>query len=166
MGKKEKKSKKNTALQTTSPVALLEQPLTAQRGGSNKKLKNTVRPYVQHIMVCTDSKSKQCKKGGPTVVKAFAAVIKARKLGRQVMVTEIGHVGGCSLGPNVIVYPEGVWYGQVTPNDVDEIINEHILEGRVVERLLRGQRQNDPCGSCILMKPLVIAAEQAANTLN
>jgi (2Fe-2S) ferredoxin len=133
---------------------------------TSKRLSNTVRPYVQHILVCTDKKSKQCKKGGPDVLKAFQQAIKQRKLGKQVMVSAIDHVGGCSLGPNVLVYPEGVWYGQVTPADIGEIVEEHILEGRVVQRLLRGQRQDDPCGSCILTKPLVVAAQTAIESLN
>ncbi|MDP9309977.1 MAG: (2Fe-2S) ferredoxin domain-containing protein [Chloroflexota bacterium] len=161
MGKKEKqgkKARKEQAAATSQPAMLVE--------GTDKKLKNTVRKYVQHILVCTDSKSKECKKGGPEVLKAFEKALKARKLGRQVMVTEVGHVGGCGLGPNVIVYPEGVWYGRVTPADVDEIINEHILEGRVVTRLLRGQRQDDPCGGCILAKPLVVAVQHTAEALN
>lgn len=154
MGKKDKRTKK---LRARSDAAEQKQ---------GKRLANTVRPYAQHILVCTDSKSKQCKKGGPAVLKAFRQAIKARKLARQVLVTEIGHVGGCSLGPNVIVYPEGVWYGQVTPADVDEIIDAHILEGRIVERLARGQRQDDPCGSCFLTKPLVVAARAALEELN
>lgn len=128
---------------------------------AQRKLKNTVRRYVQHILICTDSKSKQCKRGGPQVRKAFEQAIKARKLGRQVMVSEIGHIGGCKLGPNVIVYPEGVWYGGVEPGDVDEIIEQHILGGRLVERLLRGQRQDDPCGGCVLAQPAA-AAKPAA----
>lgn len=169
MGKKEKKAKKLKRLElggaeTTTAVAEPRPRLALS--GSDKKLKNTVRKYVQHILICTDSKSKECKKGGPEVLKAFEKSIKARKLGRQVMVSEIGHVGGCGLGPNVIVYPEGVWYGRVTPEDVDEIIAEHILEGRVVQRLLRGQRQDDPCGGCVLAKPLVVAAEQAMHNQN
>lgn len=162
MGKKEKKIKKQKRLHTGGDVAVAEAPPKLKLEGSDKKLKNTVRPYVQHVLICTDSKSKQCKKGGPEVLKAFQQALKERKLGRHVMVSEIGHVGGCGLGPNVIVYPEGVWYGRVTPEDVDEIIDEHLREGRVVQRLLRGQRQDDPCGGCLLMKPLVAAAEQAA----
>ncbi len=133
---------------------------------TDKRLSNTVRGYVQHILVCTDSKGKRCKKGGPEVLKAFQKAIKVRKLGRQVMVTEIGHVGGCSLGPNVIVYPEGVWYGHVKPEDVDEIIEEHILGGRLVQRLLRGQRMDDPYGGCIVAKSLVVAAAAAVEDLN
>lgn len=186
MGKKDKKLKKAYAAATTA-ISVVEakpkvkklknayaaatavaetKPKVKKLEGTDKKLKNTVRKYVQHILVCTDSKSKECKKGGPEVLKAFEKAIKSRKLGRQVMVSEVGHVGGCGLGPNVIVYPEGVWYGRVEPEDVDEIIEEHILEGRVVERLLRGQRQDDPCGGCILAKPLVVAAQHANETLN
>lgn len=163
MGKKEKKAKK--AEQTLLAGGSYAPP-KLKLEGSDKKLKNTVRKYVQHILVCTDSKSKACKKGGPAVLHAFEKAIKARKLGRQVIVTEVRHVGGCSLGPNVIVYPEGVWYGRVEPEDVDEIIAEHILEGRVVQRLLRGQRQDDPCGGCIIAKPLVVAVQQAAEAFN
>ncbi len=153
MGKK--KSQATAAIAESTPVV-----------NTNKRLRNTVRPYVQHILVCTDKKSKQCKKGGPEILKTFQKLIKDRKLHKQVIITEIGHVGGCSLGPNVLVYPEGVWYGQVTPDDVAQIIDEHILEGRVVQRLLRGQRQDDPCGSCILTKPLVVAAQTAIEALN
>lgn len=182
MGKKEKKLKKAYAAATAvaevrpkakklkkayaAATATQAEPKVKQLEGSDKKLKNTVRKYVQHILVCTDSKSKECKKGGPEVLKAFEKAIKSRKLGRQVMVSEVGHVGGCGLGPNVIIYPEGVWYGRVDPEDVDEIIDEHILEGRVVQRLLRGQRQDDPCGGCILTKPLVVAAQHANEALN
>lgn len=169
MGKKEKKAKQARLVQMgggQTATAVAEPQPRPKLEGSDKKLKNTVRKYVQHILICTDSKSKQCKKGGPAVLKAFEKEIKTRKLGRQVMVSEIGHVGGCGLGPNVIVYPEGVWYGQVEPEDVAEIIDEHILAGRVVSRLLRGQRQDDPCGGCVLAKPLVVAAEQAAERLN
>jgi (2Fe-2S) ferredoxin len=153
MGKK--KSQAAAAITEPTPVV-----------NTNKQLRNTVRPYVQHILVCTDKKSKQCKKGGPQILKTFQKLIKDHKLHKQVIITEIGHVGGCSLGPNVLVYPEGVWYGQVTPEDVTQIIDEHILEGRVVQRLLRGQRQDDPCGSCILTKPLVVAAQTALEALN
>ncbi len=163
MGKKDKKEKQlRKAAAVTMETASQQTKLT----GTDKKLKNTVRKYVQHILVCTDSKSKECKKGGPAVLKTFEKAIKERKLGRQVMVTEVGHVGGCGLGPNVIVYPEGVWYGRVDTSDVDEIIDEHILEGRVVQRLLRGQRQDDPCGGCILAKPLVVAAQETIEALN
>ena len=47
-----------------------------------------------------------------------------------------GCLDQCELGPTVVVYPEAVWYGHVTPDDVDEIIESHIVGGQPVERLV------------------------------
>ena len=47
-----------------------------------------------------------------------------------------GCLGRCELGPTLVVYPDGVWYTYVDKDDLEEIINEHLLNGRVVERLL------------------------------
>ena len=161
MGKKRKQRKR--ALKAAAALAAAQGLPEAHKPA--KKLGNTVRRYTQHILVCTDSKSKACKKGGPEVLKAFERAIKARRLGRQIMVTEVGHVGGCGLGPNVIIYPAGVWYGRVTPGDVDEIINEQILAGRPVGRLLRGQRQEAACDGCALANSRQGAVAQAVATL-
>lgn len=53
----------------------------------------------------------------------------------QVMVTPSGCIGPCSMGPNVLVYPEGVMYSNVSKADITEIFDEHLLGGKVVERL-------------------------------
>ncbi|MFI5290815.1 MAG: (2Fe-2S) ferredoxin domain-containing protein, partial [Polyangia bacterium] len=53
----------------------------------------------------------------------------------EVAVTEAGCLGPCFDGPTVVVYPEGVWYANVTIADVDEIVREHLVGGRPVERL-------------------------------
>ena len=118
-----------------------------------KKRFERVRPYVQHVLVCTDSKSKGCKKGGPAVLKAFQAAIKARGLQRHVIVSAISHIGGCKSGPNVIVYPDGVWYGLVEPEDVTEVVDRHLAGGELVTRLLRGSRVGGPCDGCTLVRP-------------
>jgi (2Fe-2S) ferredoxin len=47
-----------------------------------------------------------------------------------------GCLDQCEHGPTVVVYPDAVWYGGVTPNDVDEIIESHIVNGKPVERLM------------------------------
>jgi len=47
-----------------------------------------------------------------------------------------GCLDQCELGPTVVVYPEAIWYGQVRPEDVDEIIESHIVGGRPVQRLV------------------------------
>ena len=54
----------------------------------------------------------------------------------QVLVTESSCAGPCDYGPTVIVYPDGVWYQKVTPEDVPEILEQHIMKGTPVQRLL------------------------------
>lgn len=54
----------------------------------------------------------------------------------SVIVSTCGSVGLCAIGPAVLIYPEGVWYYNVLPADVEEVINEHVIGGRIVERLL------------------------------
>lgn len=61
--------------------------------------------------------------------------IASRGLGDQVLVTVCGSFGLCERGPNMIVYPDGVWYSGVGPNEVREIVESHFQQGKVVERL-------------------------------
>lgn len=51
-------------------------------------------------------------------------------------VNKSGCLDQCELGPTVVVYPEAIWYGHVSPEDVDEIIDSHIVGGQPVERLI------------------------------
>ena len=60
---------------------------------------------------------------------------KGRNPMGEIVLTDCGSVGFCSIGAAVLVYPEGVWYAQVRAEDVHEIIEEHLVKGRVVERL-------------------------------
>ena len=53
----------------------------------------------------------------------------------EIVLTDCSSVGFCSIGTAVLVYPDGIWYGQVTAKDVPEIIEEHLIKGKVVERL-------------------------------
>jgi len=101
-------------------------------------------PVERHVLVCT---GKSCLAVGSEEVKAafekrlerdairFGKEKKGRNPQGSVVLTECGSVGLCSVGPAVIVYPEGVWYAQVSVDDVDEIVDEHLLAGRVVSRL-------------------------------
>lgn len=54
----------------------------------------------------------------------------------QVRVNKAGCLDRCSAGPVAVVYPEGTWYTYVDPSDIDEIIDRHLRDGQVVERLL------------------------------
>jgi len=101
-------------------------------------------PLKRHVFVCT---GKSCSKLGAADVKAeFERILEAKGIrqgkeskGRnpmgEVVLTECGSVGFCSIGVAVLVYPEGTWYGQVQPEDVPEIIEQHVENGSVVERL-------------------------------
>lgn len=103
------------------------------------------RAEIKHqVFVCN---GKSCSAVGSADVKAaFERELKAKDLrygkeskGRNpegpIVLTDCGSVGFCSVGPAVLVYPEGIWYAQVSPDDVSEIIEEHLLNGKVVERL-------------------------------
>lgn len=87
-----------------------------------------------HVLVCAGT---GCKSAGFKEVElAFQKEIKAKGLADEVMVVETGCHGFCEYGPLVIVYPEGTFYVRVTAEDVAEIVETHLLKGRLVERLL------------------------------
>ena len=97
-----------------------------------------------HVFVCT---GKSCSANDSAEVRsAFERELKARELqyGKiskgcnpqgSVVLTECGSVGFCAIGAAVMIYPDGVWYAQVRASDVPEIVQEHIVNGRPVERL-------------------------------
>jgi (2Fe-2S) ferredoxin len=84
--------------------------------------------------------------GGKEVFDEFARILEEKNLrqgkaskGRnpmgRIVLTECGSVGFCSIGTAVLVYPDGIWYGQVRPEDAREIIEKHLIHGKVVQRL-------------------------------
>ena len=101
-------------------------------------------PIRQHVFVCS---GKSCTAAGSAEVKEalrrelvargllFGKASKGRNPQGSVMLTECSSVGFCAVGAAVLVYPEGVWYAQVRASDVSEIVEEHLVGGRVVERL-------------------------------
>jgi (2Fe-2S) ferredoxin len=101
-------------------------------------------PIRHHIFVCA---GKSCEAAGSLEVReALTRELLARNLlfGKEkkgknpngsVVLTDCSSVGFCAVGAAVMVYPDGVWYAQVEPDDVPEIVEEHIVNGRVVERL-------------------------------
>ncbi len=78
---------------------------------------------------CTSSNSEQ-------IIERLKEEIKAQGLEKEVNVIRTGCFGLCALGPIMVVYPEGAFYSRVTPDDVPEIVSEHLLKGRIVKRLL------------------------------
>ena len=87
-----------------------------------------------HVLICggtgcSSSKSAQ-------IAEEMEAQLKAKGLDKEVKVVITGCFGLCALGPIMIVYPEGAFYSKVTLEDVAEIVDEHLLKGRIVKRLL------------------------------
>lgn len=89
--------------------------------------------YKMNILVCSGAGciSSGCK----DVYQALQEHIGNQGLREEVRVTQTGCMGPCDMGPVIIVYPDGVFYRRVKPEDVLEIVVEHVLKGRVVQRL-------------------------------
>ncbi len=87
-----------------------------------------------HVLVCggTGCTSSNSQK----IIEEFEASLAAKGLQDEIKVVRTGCFGLCALGPIVIVYPEGAFYTLVKPEDVSEIVEEHLLKGRIVKRLL------------------------------
>jgi len=101
-------------------------------------------PIKRQVFVCT---GKSCSAvGGEEVMAEFAKVLEEKGLrqgkeskGRnpmgEIVLTQCGSIGFCSIGVAVMVYPDGTMYGQVQPEDVEQIVDEHLVEGCPVDRL-------------------------------
>ena len=97
--------------------------------------------YRSHILVCggtgcTSSNSER-------IIQLLEEEIQSRFLQDEVKVIKTGCFGLCALGPIMIVYPEGAFYSRVEPEDIKEIVSEHIEKGRVVKRLLYQETVKD-----------------------
>lgn len=93
--------------------------------------------YQRHVFICT---STTCAEGDPFTLRLLMHQRLKAKLGddyeSKVRLTKALCLGLCGLGPNMVVYPEGVWYKGVKKGDIDEIVDEHLIGGRPVERLV------------------------------
>jgi len=98
--------------------------------------------FEHHIFVCCNKRAPEnprgcCDpKGDGELLRLFNAKLAQRSVKTLVRANRAGCLDQCELGPTVVVYPEAIWYGKVTPDDVDEIIESHIVGGRPVERLI------------------------------
>lgn len=87
-----------------------------------------------HVLVCGGTGC--TSSGSEKIIKKFETGLAERGLADEIKVIKTGCFGLCALGPIVIVYPEGAFYSMVNEDDVDEIVEEHLLKGRIVKRLL------------------------------
>ncbi len=87
-----------------------------------------------HVLICGGT---GCTSSGSAAVREkLEESLKAKGLEEEVKVVTTGCFGLCALGPIMIVYPDGTFYSMVNPDDIPEIVEEHLLKGRPVERLI------------------------------
>ena len=105
---------------------------------------------TRHIFICTNArpldnpKGSCAAKGSEAIRDQFAGALAKRGLLKSMRANKAGCLDCCECGPVVVVYPEQVWYGNVTPADVEEIVEKHLVNGQVVERLLIPSRLEEP----------------------
>jgi (2Fe-2S) ferredoxin len=96
----------------------------------------------RHVFVCvndrppTHPKGSCVGRGGGDVLRAFAEELDRKALRGRMALTATRCLGPCDQGANVLVYPEGVMYAKVRPEDVESIVDEHLVGGTPVARLV------------------------------
>jgi (2Fe-2S) ferredoxin len=97
--------------------------------------------FKYHVFFCCNQREAGetcCNNRGASDVRGYAKDrVKALKLNGEgkVRINSAGCLDRCDSGPVLVVYPEGVWYTYIDKSDIDEIIDEHLMHGRIVERL-------------------------------
>lgn len=98
--------------------------------------------FEKHIFICGNQREPGHPRGccdpqkSGDLHRAFKRALAQRGLLQRVRANKAGCLDQCEHGPNVVVYPDAVWYGGVRPEDAEEIVEQHIVGGRPVERLL------------------------------
>ena len=95
--------------------------------------------YRSHVLVCGGTGC--TSSGSEQIIQTLKDELKKNKLQNEVAVVKTGCHGLCAEGPVMIVYPEAVFYSRVRQEDVEEIVSEHLLKGRIVERLVYHEAQ-------------------------
>lgn len=119
--------------------------------------------FTSHIFVCCNQREPGHRRGccdpdGSEALRdLFKTEVAKRKLGPLVRANKAGCLEQCELGPTVVIYPQGIWYGHVQPSDVARILDETVIGGRILEDLLIpaaclnnpkcADRQPDTCGA-------------------
>jgi (2Fe-2S) ferredoxin len=98
--------------------------------------------YRRHVFVCQNERAEDhprgccLRKNSATVHALLKAELARRNLSSIVRANKSGCLDACEHGVILVVYPDGIWYGKVTPEDVPEIIERTIIAGEIIERLV------------------------------
>ena len=109
--------------------------------------------FTHHVFICCNRRDAASGRGccdpqGSELLRnLFKAELKRRGLGPLVRANRSGCLDQCERGPTVVIYPQAIWYGRVTPADVPRIVEETIVGGRVLEDLrIADEELNCPMG--------------------
>lgn len=95
--------------------------------------------FEKHIFICANQKAegKACcgETRGMELVQKFRDVLKEKGLNGKIRAQRAGCLDACKQGPALVIYPEGTYYGHVQPEDVERIIEDHVINNRVVKEL-------------------------------
>lgn len=92
--------------------------------------------YRAHVLICGGT---GCTSSGSIgLMDEFEKCIKEANIENEIKIVKTGCFGLCAEGPIVVIYPEGCMYCRVIKEDIKEIVEEHLVKGRIVKRLLEG----------------------------
>ena len=94
--------------------------------------------FRSHVLVCVDPIC--VKKGAHEITTALVKELSAQGLTDEVQVLETSRIGGCDDGPELLVYPEGVHYSSLTPDDMAYLVEEHLLKGRIAQKFVTPEK--------------------------
>ena len=95
--------------------------------------------YRSHVLVCNGTGCTASK--SPEIMAKLEQALVEKGLDKEVKIVKTGCFGLCQKGPIMVIYPEGATYCHVSVDDVEEIVNEHLVKGRIVKRLLLGDKE-------------------------
>lgn len=97
--------------------------------------------FRSHVLICGGTGC--TSSGSQALFTKLESELQAKGLENEIKIVQTGCFGLCALGPIMIVYPEGTFYSRVTAEDIPEIVEEHLLKGRIVERLAYNDAADD-----------------------
>jgi len=98
----------------------------------------SIMVYRSHVLICNGTGCTASK--APELMARLEKALAEKGIEKEVKIVKTGCFGLCEKGPILVIYPEGATYCHVTPDDIEEIVNEHLIKGRIVKRLLLGDK--------------------------
>ena len=99
-----------------------------------------MRKYKKHIFICINQREnnlqKSCGNLGLEIRNKFAEELKKINLNYEIRINKSGCLDGCAQGPIIVIYPEQIWYKNVSLDNVSDIINESIIKNNIIDKLL------------------------------